>query len=115
MRHLEDSLQKELIKYFRLRYREPDYLIFAVPNGGKRSLLEATRLKQTGVRAGVSDLIILSRFKTLFIEVKIDKGKQSDNQLEFENIVSAMGYGYFIVRNITDFIQVCENNLQYTR
>jgi hypothetical protein len=44
------------MNYVRMAF--PDVLIFAVPNGGKRSLIEAAMMKKMGVLAGVSDLLL---------------------------------------------------------
>lgn len=67
-RHLEDAEQAALIAWAEVAPMpaaadvEPgskvgDYL-FAVPNGGQRSGLEAKRLKGLGVRAGIPDLFL---------------------------------------------------------
>jgi len=42
----------------------------------------------------------------LFIEVKIEKGKQSPSQKEFESIAIKHDYYYAIVRSIDDCISI---------
>jgi hypothetical protein len=37
------------------------YVVFAVPNGGKRSIATATQLKREGVRKGAPDLVVVNR------------------------------------------------------
>lgn len=97
--HSEHEEQVALVNWFRDNFKEPDYIIFAVPNGGKRWIKEAGRLKDEGVKAGVSDLIILTHGKVLFLEMKKLDGKVSKVQKEFsENVeylgfVSIVGYG----------------------
>ena len=94
--HIE---QVRLVNWFRDNFKEPDYIIFAVPNGGKRGIKEAERLKREGVLSGVSDLIILSHGKVIFLEMKKLNGKLSDKQKDFnENVeylgfISIVGYG----------------------
>ena len=94
--HIE---QVRLVNWFRDNFKEPDYIIFAVPNGGKRGIKEAGRLKDEGVKSGVSDLIILTHNKVIFLEMKKLNGKLSDKQKEFnENVeylgfISIVGYG----------------------
>jgi hypothetical protein len=52
----EDWEQTMFIKWFRAQY--PRVRIFAIPNGGKRNIVTATRLKATGATAGVPDLYV---------------------------------------------------------
>lgn len=104
---MEDNLQAECVRWFNNTYcttkNDPRCIIFAVPNGGSRDQLEAMKLRDTGVLAGVSDLIIILPNKTLFVEMKIDGGRQSDKQIDFENRVKSLGYEYFIIYNLEDF------------
>lgn len=61
----------------RVRSFYPDVLIYAVPNGGGRSAMEATKLKEEGVLAGVPDLFIAEPrgiWHGLYIEMKRVKG-----------------------------------------
>ena len=94
--HIE---QVRLVNWFRDNFKEPDYIIFAVPNGGFRGIKEAKRLKDEAVKSGVSDLIILTHNKVIFLEMKKLNGKLSDKQKEFnENVeylghISIVGYG----------------------
>lgn len=70
---------------------------FAVPNGGERNLIVASRLKAEGVKSGVSDLMLpVSRqgYHGFFIEMKKPKGKESAKQIEFGEFVSKEGYLY---------------------
>jgi len=103
----EDILQAEIYKYFNnnycLKHHNPRCSIFAVPNGGLRNKREAIKLKATGLKAGVSDLIVLMENRCIFVELKIDKGVQSDKQKEFEIIVKALGFEYFIVKSLQEF------------
>jgi hypothetical protein len=52
----EDQEQMLFVQWFRRQY--PTVRIFAIPNGGKRNIVTATRLKATGATAGVPDLYI---------------------------------------------------------
>lgn len=70
-------------------------LFFAVPNGGKRNKFEAYRLKRTGVRAGVSDYILLAArggYYGLALELKVGKNKLTDSQEIF--FINAIEAGY---------------------
>lgn len=97
--HSEHDEQVALVQWFRDNFPEPDYIIFAVPNGGTRGTREAARLKEEGVKAGVSDIIILTHGKTIFLEMKKVNTKASQKQKEFhENLdylgfINLIGYG----------------------
>lgn len=108
MKQQESILQSNCVKWFRYQY--PKALIFAVPNGGSRNLIEAKKLKKEGVMAGVSDLIVVFKNRMLFIEMKTEKGRQSKTQKEFQNRITALGYEYHICRNFDEFKSTIENN-----
>ena len=101
----EDLLQAQVVKWFRNEYQmHGKGLIFSVPNGGSRNVIEAKKLKTTGTMAGVADLtILLPNAKTIFVELKTDVGKQSEVQKLFENKVKNLNFEYYIVRNLNDF------------
>src|SRR5271154_6219508 len=69
---------------------------FAIPNGGRRNLQEAKKLKISGVRPGVSDLFIMVPNKYhagLFIEMKKQKnGEISEDQEQFIEQAIELGY-----------------------
>lgn len=70
--------------------------VFAIPNGGSRNLLEAVKLKRTGVSAGVPDLCVpmaRSGYHGLFLELKrLKGGKISENQQYWIDVLRAQGY-----------------------
>ncbi len=71
-------------------------LLYHVPNGGKRSIVTAAKMKQAGVRAGVPDLFLaIARggFHGLYIELKRrDGGELSNEQREVISLLGAQGY-----------------------
>lgn len=102
----EERLQIACVNWFRLQYREYAPLLFAVANGGNRSITEAIRLKKGGVVAGVSDLILLKsneQYNALCIEIKTDKGRQSQSQRQWQQAVEEAGAKYVICRNFEEF------------
>lgn len=103
----ENQLQQQIYMYFHntycLKTHNPRCSIFSVPNGGSRNILEAKTLKATGVVAGVSDLIILIPNRCIFVELKTETGKQSDKQKDFENVVSDLGFEYYLIRSLEEF------------
>jgi len=105
----EDILQAEIFKWYFNNFCTKEnaipHVIFSVPNGGYRSKSEAMKFKATGLLAGVSDLIILQPNRTIFVELKVLKGKQSDKQIDFQNRVNALGFEYWLVRSLEEFKQ----------
>ena len=81
----------------RNRHPELKWQFFAVPNGGSRHKLEAANLKKQGVKAGVSDMLLLvSRggYHGVALELKKPGGKKpSANQLNF--LASMKKHGYY--------------------
>lgn len=64
-------------------------LLFHVPNGGYRTVVEAAQLKASGVVPGIPDLILLipaKGFSCLEIEVKEPGGRVSADQTEVHTI-----------------------------
>lgn len=104
MRHREDDEQKALMQWARFaRLRGvlvSDHLV-AIPNGGKRNVREAARLKAQGVKSGVSDLFLAlpaKGFCGLWIELKAPKtptsaaGRPSQAQLDWLDRMAMVGY-----------------------
>lgn len=103
----ERNLQIRCVCYFKEKY--PDRMIIANPNGGKRNVFEAMRMKQMGVLSGVYDLFIpepVYPFHGLWVEMKYGKGNLSDNQKEFKDKISARGYAAVECWNEKEFEKI---------
>jgi hypothetical protein len=101
----ESQIQQQMVKWFGYKY--PECTLFAIPNGHKRNAITGAILKREGVVAGVADLFLMkanNKYNGLWIEVKTDKGKQSESQKEFERKALREGYKYVICKNIDQFI-----------
>lgn len=70
----EHEEQREFVSWFRRTH--PGVRIFAIPNGGRRGMAEAARLKVEGVSAGVPDLHVPAW--NLWVEMKRTKGGRVD-------------------------------------
>lgn len=97
MNHRESQEQISLFQWAKLmqgRYPELS-LLHAIPNGGKRNAREAARMKQEGVKAGVSDIFLpVARggYHGLYIELKAEKGTLSDKQKWWIEETTKQGY-----------------------
>lgn len=114
MRHLESDIQRHCVTWFRIRHPRLKTLLFAVPNGGCRRLLEAKRMKAEGVTSGVADLLLLvpsARHHGLCVELKTPKGRQSPSQKEWQAAVTEQGYRYEVCRSLAQFTELIENYL----
>ncbi|MGL4336351.1 MAG: VRR-NUC domain-containing protein [Turicibacter sp.] len=105
----ENKIQQEIVMWFRNTYctkkNNPRYTIFSVPNEGT-DVKEQQYKKSIGMMSGVSDLIVVLNRIVLFVECKDEKGKQSENQIEFEQIVTDLKHNYFIVRSLEEFKEI---------
>ncbi len=96
---VEGEEQAQLIERFRAQYPDVGTLLIHIPNGGARkNAFEGWRLKNQGVRAGVSDLLLpVARggFFGLWIEFKAappNNAAVSDKQEEWVEAMLAQGY-----------------------
>lgn len=96
----EAGFQREVVERLN-RYRLP-CLWFHVPNGGRRSRLEAAIFKGLGVKAGVADFIFLWGGGCGCIELKAGRGSLSDAQRDFRANCERLGVPYVVARSLTD-------------
>ena len=105
----ENKIQQEIVLWYNnnfcLKHHNPRQCIFSVPNDSINAI-ETKRKVNTGLLAGVSDLIILHNGECLFIEVKTLSGKPSEKQKDFEKIASLQGFKYYLVRSLEDFKKI---------
>lgn len=79
----------------------PGVLIYHCPNGEKRSMKTAVRLKKMGVVAGIPDLFIPAW--SLYIEMKREKGGVvSEAQKKIMVYLSRHGYTCLVCHGATD-------------
>jgi hypothetical protein len=105
----EAKIQQEIVVWFNNNYclttHNPRCAIFSVPNEGKNAR-EQLYKKALGLKAGVSDLIVVMPGRLVFVEVKDEKGQQSDKQKEFEITVKSLGFEYVVVRSLENFKKI---------
>ncbi len=64
-----------------------------------------------GVRKGASDLIIfISGGKTLFVELKVKKRKQSPSQKDYERLVKGLGFEYYVIYSLEELDKIIKQN-----
>lgn len=80
---------------------------FAVPNGGKRSLITAVRLKAEGVRAGVLDVFVPKArggSHGLWIEFKAGSGSLTKEQIAEADRLVKDGFTVLVAWNAGDAV-----------
>lgn len=113
----EDTEQIAVIQWAQWnegRYPELKWL-HHIPNGGSRNRLEAVKLKQMGVKAGVSDLCLpypKGMYCGLYIEMKFGTNRQQDTQKEFLRDMAEAGHYVATCYSAEEAVQVIEKYLQ---
>lgn len=95
--HTEHGEQVSLITWAKENEAKRPELkwLFAIPNGGHRFKAQAVKLKLEGVKPGVSDLFLpVPRYgyHGLWIEMKVGRNKETDEQLDFQSAMRVAGY-----------------------
>lgn len=114
MKHEEANIQADCFSWFCWQYPQYYGLLFAVPNGEIRDIYTARKLKREGVIAGVADLILLvakNGFNSLCIEMKTEKGKQSEKQKVWQEKATSTGNKYIICHSFDEFRKEISNYL----
>lgn len=90
-------------------------LLFHIPNGGSRNVIEATNLKRQGVKRGVPDLFLpvpKSGTHGIFIEMKSEKGRVSDEQHWYIQQLRLQWYRVEICYSAESAINAIKNYLE---
>ena len=86
--HQEQTALFNILALYEDKYSELKW-IFAIPNGGKRHISVAKKMKAEGVKAGVWDIFVSSTtytgFYGMFIEMKVKPNKLTENQKAFRD------------------------------
>jgi len=112
MKHEESKLQIQCVNWFRLAH--PKKLIYAIPNGGKRSYKSGNRMSAEGLTVGVPDLHIPipnESFASLYIEMKSPKGRTRPDQKEMHTKLKELGNCVCICRSLNEFMDIVNNYL----
>lgn len=91
-----------LVNQFLIRRLPLDAVHYHVPNGGLRSKSEGTAFKAMGVKAGVPDYMVHVAGRTFGIELKADKGKESDEQTVMHARLELAGVPVTIARSVDE-------------
>lgn len=98
----EAELQTKIVEWFRATH--PEGIIFHTPNEAcsRRWNLYANQ----GVLKGAPDLTVVLRGVVFFVECKTKRGKQTEEQVTFQERCETLGIGYHVVRSLELFVDV---------
>ena len=105
----EDELQRQVILMLKNRLLS-NTLYHHSPNEGMRKVQFKMKLKSMGTRFGWPDLEIFapahetvsSKNETLFIELKLAKGKLSPNQVSIRDSLISAGFPWALCRSVEE-------------
>lgn len=95
----EHQEQCAFVNWFRAQFR--GVRIFAIPNGGKRNVVVAIKLRNEGASAGVPDLHIPEW--RLWVEMKRRKGGEvTKHQKSWISYLQSIGHTVLVARGFTE-------------
>lgn len=118
MRHEEEFMQMDCVKWMRYQHPREAQLLHHSPNGGRRDAREAARFKAMGTSAGFPDLILplpQGEWAGLALELKSTKGRQSPEQKAWMERLRGAGWCYLIIRTFDEFRAAIDDYLGTTR
>jgi VRR-NUC domain-containing protein len=103
----EQAVQRAVCLHLRQRGAR-GLLWFHVPNGGHRKPVEAAIFNGLGVRAGVSDLILLRDGRAFALELKTERGRPTAAQTQFISEFRAAGGEASVVNGLNQALHTLE-------
>ena len=114
-RHLEDDLQKSCVQWFTAQYPKLARALHHSPNGGKRNVREAARLKAQGVRKGFPDLALYfgsGPAHGLAVELKIKPNRTTADQNWWLDHLEQHGWDVAVCYTLEHFRDVVREYLE---
>jgi len=105
VKHEESIVQAQIVSALSLA----GVYVFMVPNdaAGKTNMAKAGRMKAMGLRAGISDLIVMSADgRAHFLEVKTATGVLSPAQIRFSELCIKKGWKYEVCRSVNEAMDI---------
>jgi len=116
MKKTEEEEQIALFEYASYQ-REPEWkMMFATQNGEYRKLKTGVRLKRTGLKPGIPDIMLpvgRGMYQGLFVEMKSERGTVQKNQKVWHDTLRAQGYAVEVCRGCESAVQVIKEYLNY--
>ena len=102
---VEDQHHAAAVNVLRLYEMNHGVIFWFTKNEGNCKYSGAMKawVKKMGIRAGVSDLIILGHGMILFLEIKAPTGRRSPKQKQFKLDVERLGHPYEVLQVETPY------------
>lgn len=97
----EAKIQSDIVSYFNKNYRQIGILAH-VPNHRFNNCVALGQVK------GFPDLVLILKDKTIFIELKNEKGRLSNYQLKIKEKLELLNQEWYLVRSLEDFKKIIE-------
>lgn len=115
-RYIEDRLQISCKYWFDCQYPQYRLLLHHSPNEGRlmQHDRDGAKRKAMGMRPGFPDFIFLlpnREYPYLAMELKSEKGRQSEHQKEYQQALENVGGKYVIIRTLDEFMDTVEDYL----
>lgn len=97
---LESRIQADIVKHLHFQ----GYFCHSIPNEqGHGNAIRTGQLISMGMWPGVADLVVwIAPGKVAYLEVKNEKGRQSDTQIKFEERCRLFGFPYAVVKSVEE-------------
>ena len=105
MNREEERLQMACVRWFNLQYPQYHGLLNCNLNNSSNKI-SGKRNKDMGVIRGRSDLVLYFASTATHIELKTDKGRQSQAQKDWQQLIESQGFKYYIIRSIEKFVKL---------
>jgi hypothetical protein len=106
-RRPEQELQRAVFAHFDFR-SAPNTFAFHPFNGGRRSPIEAAIYTKLGVRPGVPDVIAIQDGHAFALELKAERGRLSQSQVETMRLLQDAGTVVGVANGIDEAIALLE-------
>jgi len=104
----EDQLQAKCYQWAFNTYPQLRQLLFSVPNGSTRHIIEAVKLKATGLTPGIPDMILVYP-RCIGFEFKTETGTLSPAQIKVHGRWRAVGIDVHVVRSFEQWEQIIKS------
>jgi hypothetical protein len=102
----ESVIQRAVEDYLAL-LEKMDKLVYVKNNSGAFKAAHGSFVR-FGKVGSPDFFVFLPNGVCLHLEVKNEKGKQNDNQREYEKMITRLGHEYLIIRDLDDLIHLLE-------
>jgi len=103
----EDRLQQECYMWFHNTFAAARGLLRYNLNNSANAM-QGNKNKAMGLQAGASDMELHIGGRLFFLELKVEKGRQSKGQQAWQTLVEAQGFNYYVIRSKEEFIRVVQ-------